>query len=131
VSRVAPCYSLICLVFTAACAEPAPADTSLDLISDAGLLEAHVRFAGPVARGDNELLVELVPTSGAGEPRLLAVNAVMPAHAHEAHAGSIEPTALGFRASQLNLFMTGRWQVELDMELAGSSDSVSLPVDVP
>ena len=129
-SRAVPFYSLICLVLTS-CAAPAPAETSVDLISDAGLLEAHVRFAGPVERGDNELLVELAPTSGAGEPRLLAVSAVMPAHAHQARAGSIERTALGFRASELNLFMTGRWQVELTLELAGSSDSVSLPVDVP
>jgi hypothetical protein len=55
----------------------------------------------------------------------------MPVHAHEARAGKIERTALGFRASELNLFMTGRWQVELTLELAGSGDSVSLPVDVP
>jgi hypothetical protein len=127
---VSRAVSLICLVL-ASCAEPAPPETSLDLISDAGLLEAHVHFAGPVERGDNELLVELAPTSGAGEPRLLAVSAVMPVHAHEAHAGKIERTALGFRASELNLFMTGRWQVELTLELAGNGDSVSLPVDVP
>ena len=113
------------------CAEAAPAATSVDLISDAGLLEAHVRFAGPVERGENALLVELAPTSGAGEPRLLAVSAVMPAHAHEAHAASIERTPSGFRATELNLFMTGRWQVELTLELAGSGDSLSLPVDVP
>jgi hypothetical protein len=130
VSRAVPLCSLICLLL-ASCAEPAPAETLLDLISDAGLLEAHVHFAGPVERGDNELLVELTPTSGAGEPRLLAVSAVMPVHAHEARAGRIERTALGFRASELNLFMTGRWQVELTLELAGSGDSVSLPVDVP
>jgi hypothetical protein len=113
------------------CADAAPTETSVDLISEAGLLEAHVRFAGPVERGDNSLLVELAPTSGAGEPRLLAVSAVMPAHSHEAHAGRIERTPSGFRASGLNLFMTGRWQVELILELGGSGDSVGLPVDVP
>jgi hypothetical protein len=125
-----PLFSLIGLLLTS-CAEAAPTETSVDLISDAGLLEAHVRFAGPVERGENALLVELAPTSGAGEPRLLAVSAVMPAHAHEAHAGSIERTPSGFRASELNLFMTGRWQVELTLELAGHGDSLSLPVDVP
>jgi mRNA degradation ribonuclease J1/J2 len=130
VSRAVPLCWLIGLLL-GSCAEPAPSETAVDLISDAGLLEAHVRFTGPVERGDNELLVELAPTSGAGEPRLLAVSAVMPAHAHETHAGRIERTASGFRASELNLFMTGRWQVELTLELAGSADSVSLPVDVP
>jgi hypothetical protein len=115
----------------AACAEPAASETSVDLISDAGLLAAHVQFAGPVERGDNALLVELSPTHGAGEPRLLAVNALMPAHAHEAHAARIERTPNGFRASELNLYMTGRWQVELTFELADSLDSASLPVDVP
>jgi len=114
-----------------ACGEPAATETSVDLISDQGLLEAHVQFAGPVERGENELLVELSPTRGAGEPRLLAVSAVMPAHAHEANAVSIERTAAGFRATQLNLYMTGRWQVELSLGLAESRDSVSLPVDVP
>ena len=129
-SRALPLCSSLWLLL-AACGEPAPAETSVELISDAGLLQAHVRFAGPVERGDNELLVELAPTHGAGESRLLAVSAVMPAHAHEAHAGNIQRTALGFRASELNLFMTGRWQVELALELADRSDSVSLPVDVP
>lgn len=115
----------------AACGGPAPSPTSVELISDAGLLEAHMSFAEPVERGDNELLVELLPTRGTGEPRLLAVNAVMPAHAHETHAGNIEATDDGFRATKLNLFMTGRWQVELALQLGERSDSVSLPVDVP
>lgn len=129
-SRSSQLCSLVWLALTA-CAGPAATETSVDLISDQGLLAAHVQFAGPVERGENELLVELSPTHGAGEPRLLAVSAVMPAHAHEAHAVSIERTAAGFRANQLNLYMTGRWQVELSLELAESRDSVSLPVDVP
>jgi hypothetical protein len=55
----------------------------------------------------------------------------MPAHTHEVHAGSIEQTERGFRASGLNLYMTGRWQLELTLSLDESRDSASLPVDVP
>jgi len=94
-------------------------------------LDADVRFAGPVERGDNELFVELRPLASAGEAELLAVDASMAAHAHEAHAESIAATDAGFRVDNLDLFMTGRWQLELSVAVAGQVDSVSLPVDVP
>jgi hypothetical protein len=128
--RLSLAHPLLLLAVTA-CGEPAPAATSVELISDAGLVEARVAFVGPVERGDNALLVELAPTHGKGVPRLLAVDAVMPAHTHEAHAAAIERAEQGFRASRLNLYMTGRWQLELTLSLDESRDSVSLPVDVP
>jgi hypothetical protein len=125
------CAKAALLLAVTACGEPAPASTSVDLVSEAGLVAAHVQFVGPVERGDNALLVELTARQGEGTPRLLAVDAVMPAHTHEAHAASIEASELGFRASKLNLYMTGRWHLELALELAQTRDSVSLPVDVP
>jgi hypothetical protein len=108
-----------------------PTRTSADLVSDAGLVEAHVQFVRPVERGDNALLVELTATQGLDTPRLVSVDAVMPAHTHAAHAGSIELSEGGFLARQLNLYMTGRWQLSLGLELAEARDSVSLAVDVP
>lgn len=90
-----------------------------------------MQFVGPVERGDNALLVELLATQGPDTPRLLSVDAVMPAHTHQAHAGSIEASEAGFLASRLNLYMTGRWQLALELELADARDSVSFAVDVP
>ena len=114
-----------------ACSAPAPAATTVTVTSEHGLCDADVRFVGPVERGDNELLVELRPLDVAVDAELLAVDASMAAHAHEAHAASIEATASGFRVAGLDLFMTGRWQLELAVALADQTDSVSLPVDVP
>jgi hypothetical protein len=114
----------------AACSEPAPAEISVSLVSDEGLFDAHVSFAGPIERGDNALLVELHPRER-GEAHLLAVDATMAAHGHEAHAAAIDRTEVGFRAQGLDLYMTGRWLVSLDLQLGERDDNVSLPVDVP
>lgn len=114
-----------------ACSEPAPAATSLTLVSDRGLVDVDVRFQSPVERGNNELFVTLRPHAAAGDAQLLAVDATMPAHAHAAHAALIDATDAGFRARDLDLFMTGRWLVTLGLSVAEQPDSVSLPVDVP
>jgi hypothetical protein len=55
----------------------------------------------------------------------------MAAHAHSAHAASIEADASGFEVDGLNLFMTGRWQLELQLAVGDQLDSANLPVDVP
>lgn len=125
------CTHVPLLLAAAACAEPAPLRGSAELVSDAGLVEARVQFVDPIERGDNALLVELTATQGPGSPRLLSVDAVMPAHTHQAHAGSIAASEGGFLASRLNLYMTGRWQLELELELADARDSISFAVDVP
>lgn len=114
-----------------ACSAPAPAATSVSLVSDRGLLDVDVRFPGPVVRGDNELFVALRARSEPGDAELVAADASMPAHGHEAHAQSIVAEDDGFRASGLNLFMTGRWQLSLGLALGDQADKVSLPVDVP
>jgi hypothetical protein len=114
-----------------ACSAPAPAETTLTLVSDRGLADADVRFQAPVERGDNELFVTLRPHAAAVEAELLAVDATMAAHAHQAHATSIDATSAGFHAAQLDLFMTGRWLITLELSFSGQTDSVSLPVDVP
>lgn len=113
------------------CSAPAPAETSLSLVSERGLVDADVRVATPVKRGNNELFVSLHPHEGSGAPSLLAVDAVMPAHSHEAHTTLIDQTDDGFHAAELDLFMTGRWLLTLELALDGEPDSVSLPIDVP
>jgi hypothetical protein len=75
--------------------------------------------------------VQLRPHATSGDARLLAVDATMAAHAHEAHAEVIDETDAGFIATDLDLFMSGRWLVTLELSLADEPDQVSLPVDVP
>lgn len=114
-----------------ACSSPPRAATELTLVSDAGLLAADVSFAGPVARGRNELRIELTPRGGDGDARLLAVDATMAAHAHVAHAEHIDDAGSTFHVQDLDLFMTGRWQIELSLSLGERADALSFPVDVP
>jgi hypothetical protein len=115
------------------CSAPAPAETTVSLVSERGLLEADVSVSTPVARGNNELFVHLRPHAQAadGPARLLAVDATMAAHAHEAHAQVIDEADAGFHAKNLDLFMTGRWLVTLELTFANEPDRVSLPIDVP
>jgi hypothetical protein len=115
------------------CSAPAPAETTVSLVSERSLLDADIRIGTPVARGNNELFVQLRPhaPTADGSARLLAVDATMAAHAHEAHAEAIDETDAGFYAKKLDLFMTGRWLVTLELAFADEPDRVSLPIDVP
>jgi hypothetical protein len=91
-----------------------------------------VEFEGAVRRGDNALLVDFIALApAAAMVQLVAIEALMPAHGHRASADRISIDASPFRASGLNLFMTGRWQVELDLRVGETEDFVSFPVDVP
>ena len=113
------------------CSGPAPAQTTVSLVSERGLLDADISVSTPVARGNNELFVQLHPHAADGSARLLAVDATMAAHAHEAHAEAIDEADAGFYAKKLDLFMTGRWLVTLELAFGDEPDSVSLPIDVP
>lgn len=115
------------------CSAPAPAETTVSLVSERGLLDADISVGTPVARGDNELFVQLRPHARAveGSARLLAVDATMAAHAHEAHAEVIDEADAGFYAKKLDLFMTGRWLVTLELAFGDEPDRMSLPIDVP
>jgi len=128
------CSLLLAPAVTAAlvgCSAPAPAETTVSLVSERELVDADVRITTPVQRGNNELFVTLHPHGREGEARLLAVDATMAAHAHAAQAELIDETPTGFRAAQLDLFMTGRWLVTLELSLGDEPDSASLAIDVP
>jgi len=113
------------------CAVPAPAETSVSLVSERGLLDADIRVGTPVTRGNNELFVQLRAHGADGVAQLLSVDASMAAHGHSAHAETIDDTGAGFDAKNLDLFMTGRWLVTLELSLDDEPDSLSLPIDVP
>ena len=52
------------------CSAPAPAETSVSLVSERGLLDADIRIGTPVQRGNNELFVDLRPhAQGGRKPR--------------------------------------------------------------
>lgn len=113
-------------------------ETPLDQRSEQGLVEATVALeAAELARGPNDFVVTLqAAAAGAstskGTPRLASVEAVMAAHGHHAGAPNILPDADGtFRVEQLDLFMSGRWQVTLGVELEARSDTVDFALDVP
>lgn len=118
------------LVALSACSSPEPAAVSLQLTSESGRVSAAVDVVTPVVRGENELFVQLEALDGA-RASLVSVDAAMVAHGHRAHAGRIEQSGGSFHVGSLDLFMTGRWLVELGLEVDGTSDRASMPVDVP
>ena len=113
-------------------------ENPLDQRSEQGLVEATVALTtAQLTRGPNDFLITLRRAAsdtspGEGAPRLTSVEAVMAAHGHHAGAPSIVPDADGaFRVERLDLFMSGRWQVTLGVELEARSDSVDFALDVP
>jgi hypothetical protein len=105
--------------------------------SEQGLVEATVALeTADLTRGPNDFLITLRPTvdgsADEGAARLTSVEAVMAAHGHHADAPSIVPETAGrFRVAQLDLFMSGRWQVRLGVELEARADTVDFALDVP
>lgn len=125
-SRRAP----LLLLLLSACSAPEPAPVSVQLVSDSGRVSADVEIVTPVVRGSNELFVELAPREGS-RAALVAVDAAMVTHGHRAHAARVEEAGGSFHVEALDLFMTGRWLIELSLEVDGEADHASLPVDVP
>lgn len=130
--RVTKVLGLVSALALAACGQAPLEQGSVSAISEAGRFEAEVRFEGAVQRGENALFVKLAARSDeAVDVELLAVDALMPAHGHHAHAEHIDAVEDGFRATRLELFMTGRWQIELGLGAGSEADLVTFPVDVP
>jgi hypothetical protein len=108
------------------------ADHALVQRSQHGLVEATVVLEGSeIARGSNDLSITLRAVEGSAAPTLISVEASMAAHGHRSSAASIVGEGDSFRAVDLDLFMSGRWQVALGVELDASSDVVEFGVDVP
>jgi hypothetical protein len=108
------------------------ADRALDQRSMRGLVEATVALDSPeLARGPNDFSIALRAADSEALPVLTSVKASMAVHGHHASAASIESDGQTFRAVGLDLFMSGRWQVALGVELEDSSDVVEFALDVP
>jgi len=108
------------------------ADHALEQRSSHGLVEATVALEGPrIARGPNDFSITLRAGLAASLPVLTSVEASMAVHGHHTSASSIVSDGETFRAIGLDLFMSGRWQIALGVELEDSSDLVEFALDVP
>lgn len=106
-------------------------DHALVQRSQNGLVEATVALGeGELARGVNDFSIKLHADQSAAVPTLKSVGATMAVHGHHADALSIDDAGGEFHAD-LDLYMSGRWQVELGVELDASSDLVEFALDVP
>jgi hypothetical protein len=128
----------LCSVLSAACVESPndvaqlSGDQALVQRSQRGLVEASVALEGrEITRGTNAFSIALRPVEGSAAPELISVEASMAAHGHRTSAASIVNDGENFRAIDLDLFMSGRWQIALGVELAASSDVVEFALDVP
>lgn len=120
----------------------APSDTKslnggaqLVQASDGRLVSATVTLDGPstLTRGPNSFLVRLDPAGdgGADTPVLSAASATMPAHGHSVTATEIVAVGTAYRIADLDLFMSGVWQVDLTVALGTRTDDVEFSLDVP
>ena len=108
------------------------AEHSLDQRSSHGLVEATVLLDNQeLTRGPNDFSISLRATEGKASPVSTSVEASMAAHGHYSKVSSIVQDGETFRALGLDLFMSGRWQIALGVELEDSSDLVEFALDVP
>ena len=99
--------------------------------SQQGLVEATVALDGSeVARGVNDFSITLRAADGSAPAALKSVDATMAVHGHRADATSIVSDGEAFH-TDLDLFMSGRWQIALGVELGAASDVVEFALDVP
>jgi len=111
---------------------PLDGDHALDQRSSHGLVQATVVLDSPkLTRGPNDFSITLRAGNGSSLPVLTSVEASMAVHGHHASASSIVTEGETFRAVGLDLFMSGRWQIALGVELEASSDLVEFALDVP
>ncbi len=134
VPRVARALFACAVLSLPACsssAEPAPppvltpGTTRVTTASDVAL----ELTSSPIQLGKNDLGVTLL-TPGA---ELVTVSALMPAHGHGTRPPIVERDAATGKYSvrDLILYMSGRWEVRLDVSSGGTRDDALVVVDVP
>lgn len=107
------------------------AGATVEQHSENGLVDATVALDGPaLSRGLNDFEITLQAENGA-QPKLTSVVATMVAHGHHALPPMIVNDGDRYRVEELDLFMSGRWNITLGVELDSESDSVEFALDVP
>lgn len=116
---------------TACGGEGFPAFEGEELSLQSGRVTATVAFDGGVpVQGDNVLLVTLEPTRPDATASLLGLDVLMPAHGHGTNPVVIVDAGDHYRVEELALFMPGRWDITLDLEVGGASEELPFTVDV-
>jgi hypothetical protein len=118
-------------MLAASCGAPAPTASHLQVESEKGAITAEVDFDGGVARGDNTVNVQLTAKAGRAAPELLVVDAAMLAHDHHATAKAVVLEGDTYRVTGLDLFMSGRWLIALELSQGQEADRASFAIDVP
>lgn len=96
--------------------------------SDQRAVSALVETAdGHVVRGENTLYV----TFSNADTELVAWDFFMPVHGHGTVPPEVSLVDEVYRIDALSLFMPGRWDVTLDLDVAGTEDRVFFSVQVP
>lgn len=107
---------------------PVLSEAPIEVESDHGVVWAEISSeAGEVVRGENTLLVQLSDPDGI----LRSATALMPAHGHGTEEPEIARSDAGYRVDRMLLYMPGRWDVTLEIELPGSGDRIQFSVEVP
>lgn len=119
------------LLLAVACGAPAPTASHMRVESEKGAITAQVDFDGGARRGDNTVNVQLTGADGRATPQLLVVDAAMLAHDHHATAKAVVLEGDTYRVSGLDLFMSGRWLIALELSQGEEADRASFAIDVP
>jgi hypothetical protein len=97
--------------------------------SAAGHAVVHVDVeGGAVMEGKNAFAIWFEPAS----TELTGASALMPVHGHGfARAPVIEKTEDGYRVRDVVFYMSGLWNVHLDLNVDDHTDHLEFSVDVP
>ena len=118
----------VVLLLLSGCSTPEPADARggrFDVECEAARCSAAIELeAGAPVRGLNRFLVRLTPA----EAGLGAAKAWMLAHGHGSE-GLITPGDPN--EVDIDLFMAGRWELELDVVIDETADRLTFTIDVP
>lgn len=104
------------------------ADKPLQIQAESSGMTTTVELDGSsVVRGDNAFWVRLSDA----DATLTGVHALMPAHGHDTAPATIAPSDRGYHVTGLQLFMPGRWEVTLELEVGAMLDRALFSLDVP
>jgi len=98
-------------------------------ISSRERVAVDIRPSAPIKLGKNTIVVSFPADAGV---EVVSVSALMPAHGHGSPAPAIERSADGgFVVRDLVLYMSGRWELRLELRAGAREDEAIVAVDVP
>jgi hypothetical protein len=104
---------------------------SLEQTSEAGLALGRLSALDRIETGANDFQLELSSLPPSESVLLSDVVAVMPGHGHRALPDHLELTNEGYRIVNLELPMSGVWELEGSLLIGDQADAISFAIDVP